>query len=295
MDGQESVYITKTPGEGPFVHLWLLDSSGEDIMLIKLPSLSLLFLYALASPLSAWADDVWHDLSVAVLRGSDYRVNYALSSDDSQREVITIEYAAAYTWGDLFNFIDRLASDHHQELYWEFQPRISLNPLLTNAAAFDGAVEAVLIATTLEVANFDDPDNLSPSSGSFTNALMGIGMSWRSPGFTYLHSNIYRAFNDAEADDYQLTLAWGRPFAVGEQTFLYDGFIDWSSAAADHQPSFNWTSQLKHDLGALWGKPKSLYWGIEYVYWRNKFGIAHRTSGIESTERNLNLLIKLHL
>lgn len=264
-------------------------------MLTKPPSLSLLFLYALALPSSVSADELWHDLSVSLLRGSDYTVDYSLTSDDSDREVITIEYAAAYTWGDLFSFIDRLASDHHQELYWEFQPRFSLNPLLSRAMSFDGAVEAVFAATTLEIANFDDPDNLSPSSGSFTNALVGLGMSWRSPGFTFLHANVYRAFNEAEADDYQLTLAWGRPFSVGKQFFLYDGFIDWSSAAADHQSSFNWTSQLKHDLGALWGKPKSLYWGIEYVYWRNKFGIANRASGIESTERNLNLLMKFHL
>lgn len=259
----------------------------------KLPAA--LFLCAAFVGSRAQAEPIWHDFSISVLRGSNYTVDYALDADDSTRTVVTMEYAAGYTWGDMFSFIDRLASEHHQELYWELQPRFALSPWFGGKENLHSMVEELFVATTLEVANFDDPDNLSASSGSFTNALIGVGMSWNAPGFRYVHSNLYKAFNDAEADDYQLTIAWARPFSIGHQAFLYDGFIDWSSGAADHRASINWTSQLKHDLGALGGKPGAVYWGIEYVYWRNKFGIANQTSGIRSNENNLNLLLKLHL
>lgn len=241
------------------------------------------------------AEPVWHDFSVSLLHGAHYTVDYALDADDSTRNVVTMEYAAAYGWGDLFSFVDRLASARHQELYWELQPRFSLRPWLGDRYKQHQSVEDLFIATTLEVANFDDPDGLSASSGSFTNTLIGVGMNWNVADFRYLQTNVYRAFNDAEENDYQLTLAWARPFSVGSQSFLYDGFIDWSSGASDHRASVNWTSQLKHDAGAAWGNPGAIYWGIEYVYWRNKFGIANQTSGVRSNENNVNLLLKLHL
>lgn len=241
------------------------------------------------------AEAAWQDFSVTLLRGTGYTVDYSLRSDDSTRDVITVEYAAGYAWGDLFTFVDRLASDRHQELYWELQPRVALTPWLGEANTPVGPVEDYFLATTLEVANFDDPDSLSASSGSFTNVLVGLGISWNVPGFRYMHSNVYRAINEAEANDYQLTLAWARPFVFGEHRFLYDGFIDWSSSARDHRASLNWTSQLKHDAGALWDSPETLYWGIEYVYWRNKFGIGNTTSGMQTNESNINLLVKLHL
>lgn len=243
---------------------------------------------------SALAQPVWQDFSVSYLIGPDYRVDYSLTSDDSTRRVITAEYAAAYSWGDLFTFVDRLASGQHQELYWELQPRLSLAPWLGEAQA-DSAVQEYFIAATIEMANFDDPDALTASAGSFTNALLGLGSNWTVPGFRYVRANIYRAFNEAEAHDYQLTLIWARPFVVAEQAFLYDGFVDWSSGARDHRASVNFTSQLKHDLGALWGRPESVYWGLEYVYWHNKFGIADGAYGVRSHERNLNLLLKAHL
>lgn len=254
-----------------------------------------LFLSLPAMLSSAQAQANWQDFSITLLHGSDYTVDYSLTTDDSTRTVITMEYAAGYGWGDLFTFIDHLASAHHQELYWELQPRVALSPWFGAPPAFASAMEEYFIATALEVANFDDPDGLTPSSGSFSNHLLGVGASWKAPGFHYLHTNIYRAFNGEEDDDYQLTIVWAKAFSIKGHRFLYDGFIDWSSATADHHASLNWTSQLKHDIGSLMGKPNRLYWGIEYVYWRNKFGIANATSAIPTNERNINLLVKLHL
>lgn len=56
----------------------------------------------------------------------------------------------------------------------------------------------------------------------------------------------------------------------------------------------NSTSQLKWDAGAYWGEPKTLYTGVEYVHWDDKFGFKNGMYTVNSNEHNVNLLVKYH-
>jgi nucleoside-specific outer membrane channel protein Tsx len=250
------------------------------------------FLAITALPYSpSFADRIWSDHSLSLLYGEDYEVDYLFDSDDATRRVVTYEYAAGYSWGDTFVFIDYLDStDGNNEIYGEISPRLSLTSL-SNQPWRVGPIKDTFIAATLEFSHFDS----SMDDDQFANLLLGIGFSWDLPGFSYFNSNIYHANNEDEDDDQQLTLSWGLPFKIGNSQWLYDGFLDWSTAADDHHSSMNWTSQLKLDLGNSLGlKPKQLYVGIEYVYWNDKFGIKDQSFGFSTNERNLNALIKYH-
>ena len=240
------------------------------------------------------AEVLWQDNSLSLLNGGDYKVDYTLDSDDSSRTVLTYEHVSGHSWGDIFMFADYLTSDAgSDELYTEVSPRLSLGKLSGRDLAF-GPVQDVLLASTLELGNVDDPDHLTPTGPHFTNKLAGVGFDLAVPGFSFVQANLYRRDNDDRADNEQLTLAWALPFALSGANFLYDGFIDWSSAAKDLHPSMNFTSQFKWDVGARWGQPKALYAGIEYVHWNDKFGIKDGSFGIDSNERNVNLLVKYH-
>lgn len=257
-------------------------------------SKSLLFITASLAAVAARAEVHWQDNSLSLLSGDDYKVNYSLGTDDSSRDVVTFEHASGHSWGDLFLFSDYLSSDAgSDELYTEISPRLSLGKLGGRELAF-GPVKDVLLASTLELGNMDDPAQLTATGPHFTHKLAGVGVDLAVPGFNYVQANFYRRHNDDAADNEQLTLVWALPFALGGADFLYDGFIDWTSASRSAHPSMNFTSQLKWDAGALWGQPKSLYAGIEYVHWNNKFGIEDGTFGIDSDERNVNLLVKYH-
>jgi len=247
------------------------------------------------STTSARAEVLWQDNSLTLLRGTDYKVNYSLDSDDSERSVATFEHASGHSWGDVFVFSDYLASDAgSREWYTEVSPRLSLGKLGGNGLSF-GPVKDVLLAGQLELGNMDDPDRLTATGPHFTNKLGGVGVDLAVPGFNYFQANVYHRNNDNVADNEQLTLAWGMPFSVGGADFLYDGFMDWASASRDVHPSMNLTSQLKWDMGNYWwGQPKSLYTGIEYVHWDDKFGIKDGTFGVDSNERNVNLMMKYH-
>lgn len=222
----------------------------------------------LCSPASA--EQLWSSFSLTYLNGSDYEVG------DDDRQVITVEHASGHSWGDNFFFLDRLKSSNgYTENYMELSPRLSLGNLTGLDLSF-GPVKDLLLAGTWE------------SGEGFDNYLGGVGVSLDVPGFRYFNANLYQVNNENKDDDQQLTLTWGLPFELGSAEFLYDGFLDWSTAESDHASEMNFTSQLKWNAGKLFGTKAPVYVGVEYAYWNNKFGIE----GVD--ERNPSLLLKWH-
>lgn len=220
---------------------------------------------------SVSAKQYWSDTSFTALKGSHYEVG------DTDKSVLTIEHASGHNWGSIFAFIDRLHhhNDDNHELYGELGVSYNLY------TAKDGFVKAAYVTPQWEFG--------SDKYAQFDNFLVGVGVDLAVPGATFFNVNLYRRNNDNGANNNQLTVAWSFPFANG---VVYDGFMDMVSSinSANFSSGYNLTSQLKYDIGQHIGVEKSkLFVGVEYVYWKNKFGI----SGV--TENNANFLIKWHL
>lgn len=222
---------------------------------------------------SALAD--FQEVRLTYLYGQNYRIG------ESDRQVVTLEHVANLDWGDSFFFLDHMRfADGTRTNYAELQPRFSLGKNMS--ANFQaGPVKDVLLAAHIEMGS------------NATNLLYGMGVDLNVPGFRFVQVNGYRRNNDHKADNWQLTLVWALPWQVGEQQFLFDGFADWASSSRDQRANLNITPQLKWLASDVLGIKSKLYLGFEYVYWRNKFGIAN-SAAIRSNENNLNLLIKWH-
>lgn len=221
------------------------------------------------------AEVLWQDFSVSYLNGSNYRV------DGPDKQVLTFEHAAGTSWGDSFLFLDHLRGDNgSRSNYAEWSPRLSLSKLSGQQLQF-GLIKDVLLSSTVEMSSLR------------TDFLYGVATDLAVPGFNYLKLNFYRRNNDGLAGNWQLTTTWAVPFTLGQQQFLYDGFLDWYSTTADQRASINMTSQLKWALHPLFNLKNKLYVGVEYVYWRNKYGIAD-SPAFRTNESNVNLLIKAH-
>lgn len=218
-----------------------------------------------ATVTSVNAKAVWSDYSVTYLNGSNYEVG------DSDRQVLTFEYASGTSWGDHFMFFDRLESDNGDlETYGEFTPRIRLK-------AMDGFVKNIYFAPSIEMSEFA------------TNYLIGVGTDLAIPSFNYFQLNAYLRNNEDGDNSFQTTLVWGLPIGP----FYYDGFLDYATGydkdnGTEAETQMNLTSQLKYDIAPHIGYDNKFFVGIEYVYWNNKFGI----DGVD--ERNVNLLAKFH-
>lgn len=221
------------------------------------------------------AEVLRQDFSVSYLSGSNYRV------DGPDKQVLTFEHVAGTSWGDSFLFLDHLRGKNgSRRNYAEWSPRLSLGKLRDKPIQF-GVIKDVLFTSTVEMSSLS------------THFLYGIATDLTVPGFNYLNLNFYRRNNDGVADNWQLTTTWAVPFTLGELEFLYDGFMDWSSATRDQSASMNMTSQLKWALHPLLKMKSKLYVGVEYVYWRNKYAIADSPQ-FRTHESNINLLVKAH-
>ncbi|AOA59671.1 outer membrane protein OmpK [Acinetobacter larvae] len=221
------------------------------------------------------AAPAWQDFSVTALYGEHYKVV------DPQQTTITLEYAGKAKYADVFFFLDHLkGGDDHKTTYFELSPRFSLGEITQKDLSY-GPIKDVLISTTWE-SNHDDFDN------NFDNFLYGFAVDLDVPYFNYFNLNFYRAHNDKQKNDYQLTASYALPFNWGSQDFLVDGFLDWSTAEKDHPSELNWTTQWKWNLGKNISPDTRLYLGIEHSVWNNKFGIKGQD------ENNVSALLKYH-
>ena len=236
-------------------------------------NLLLLCLLLCSAPLHS--EVLWQDFRVSYLTGNHYRLG------DNNRDIYTFEHAATTTWGDSFFFLDHIRPNSGDVAnYAEWAPRWSFSKLGLAEAKW-GLISDVTFATTVEM------------SSQTTHLLYGVGFNLDMAQFRYFQVNLYRRNNEKRSDNWQTTITWGLPFALGDQEFLYDGFLDWASATEDHNANLNMTSQLKWLLSKALNTEDKIYLGFEYVLWLNKFGVKDQPN-LRSDEYNLNLLLKWH-
>lgn len=233
----------------------------------------------------------WQTSSLSYLNGRDYAV------DPSNQQTLTLEHANGWKYGDTFAFIDITAfnGEPHPEnggttYYGEFAPRFSLGKTLGRRVGA-GAVTDVLLATGYEFGEAD-----------VESLLVGAGIDLDVPGLKYLQLNAYRRLpRNGGGNQWQFTPVWAWSMPVGRSDLLVDGFIDWVvDNSGTRHAHLHVNPQVKYDLGkALGGSAETLYVGVEYDYWKNKYGIAQRGPlgrALGGTDQNTaSLLIKVHL
>lgn len=224
---------------------------------------------ALAST-GAQAELNWQNFSVTYLYGTNYQF-----TPNGEMEVVTFEHASSHNWGDTFMFIDRKMPDEGKaDFYGEFAPRLSLSYLSGSELSL-GPVRDLFLASMWEMGE------------GFDNFGAGIGTAWTIPGFRYVNLNLYYMDNETSDNEWLFNGSWALPLELASQKFLYDGFIDWSNRTDTNLAEFNWTSQLKWDVGANFGLKSPLYLGAEFAYWNNKYGT-------NINERVASALVKWH-
>lgn len=219
---------------------------------------------------------VWQDFSLTGLYGE----NYEVGTED--RTTLTAEYAAKLKYSDVFFFVDQQWDGNDDDsTYFEFAPRLSLGEVSGQDLSF-GPIKDVLVATTWEH-NAGHGQNTE-----FNNFLYGVGFALDIPYTQYANVNFYKASNDNTQDDYQMTITYAVPFKLGNEDFLVDAFLDWSTAEDTHASELNWTSQYKWNVGKHISPDTKLYVGVEHSVWNNKFGIK----GVD--QNDVSALVKYH-
>ncbi|MES2871274.1 MAG: outer membrane protein OmpK [Pseudomonadota bacterium] len=233
----------------------------------------------------------WQSNSLTYLYGKNFEVNPQI------QQTVTFEHADGWKYGDNFFFLDRIFYNGKEDgnagpntYYGEFSPRLSMGKIFDQKFEF-GPIKDVLLAMTYEF-----------GEGDTEAYLIGPGFDLNVPGFDYFQLNFYQRFpegNRAGKGVWQITPAWSYTLPVGNSDILIDGFMDWvvdndKNARGTYHANLHFNPQIKYDLGKAlsWGD-KQLYVGVEYDYWKNKYGIED--SGVFTTNQDTaSLLVKYH-
>ena len=254
------------------------DNLSSRLPLITKPlTCALVAIAALGAMSSSQAKMLFGDTSISALYGTDYEL-----VPDETLTTMTLEHASTHTWGGVFFFVDRhqgkenASGKEFKETYGELAPKLKI-------ATFDNSfIKQVNLAGQYEFG--------SNSSGfSQDNYLVGVGvdMNVPIPGMKYASASLYHAFNDKDnADDQQITVTYGWE----KNNFVIDGYIDYAFNSEDDsvKDNIHINPQLKYNLQEVLGIDNRLEVGMEYSYWKNKYGV----DGVD--QNAASALVKYH-
>jgi len=211
--------------------------------------------------------------------GGNYKVGsnstFPGFAETTDRATITLEHFSTNDIGDLFFFVDffiddedevgaNKKSDQYGEIYY------TLHGKQFGIDTGGGFIKALDLQFGLN------------QGTDFSVALVGPRISFNVPGFQVLslalttYTNFDDPFDRNLDTTYQATVVWSAPFDLGNQKFQFQGFVDFigdQNSGVDSQILFS--PQIRWDLGHALGRPAGkMHLGIEYSYWKNKFGIT---------------------
>ncbi|CAD5372451.1 Outer envelope protein [Rubrivivax sp. A210] len=240
----------------------------------------------------------WSDTSIGWRTGSKFAEPF--NPEDIKKNILNLTHVSGYKYGTNFFNVDYLLSDKKDPAF---------------AGSNNGATEVYIVYRhTLDIekvsgmsfkmgpmrslgftAGFDVNTKTDAGYNSKKRMLvLGPTVSLDVPGFLNVsllqlwESNApYSTLPPAGGvPRYQykahpmLTAAWGIP--LGKTGLSFEGFMNYIAAKGADEfgngtaPETNFDAQIMYDLGSLMGAGGKFKVGIEYQYWKNKFGNSHK-------------------
>lgn len=205
----------------------------------------------------------WSVTNIALLYGDGFKL------DDKSQYTITVDHARSWAYGDLFLFIDGFnPGTGDSSEYGEIHPRFSLSKITGNDIS-NNYLSDVYIATEVELGE------------AHRAYLYGLGFDLKLKGFNYFNVNVYARDNiRQDGKTWQITPYWQLPFTVGGSRWSFEGFADIAGTEGNSTHNIIFQPQLLLDVGALYGQADQIKVGLEYSYWRNKYGVDGVNQGV---------------
>lgn len=242
----------------------------------------LLLVAACLAPLHAVALE-WSATEIEYLHSSRFREPGNVN--DVSKHIVSLQHAHGFSLGRNFMFVDWAESGNQErdfagnpesprEIYGEAYTTLSLSRL-AGASFAGGPLRDVGLTAGINLGSKNSRFNPEPRV-----YLAGVTVDFAVPrGFFNVDLLGYRdhGCNSGGCPDYratyQITPVWSLPFSLGAVDGEFTGFIDIigaRGAGTVHQVLGQ--PQLRFDVGKPFGHKGRLYAGVEYQYWRNKFG-----------------------
>jgi hypothetical protein len=250
---------------------------------------------AAASLLAATAAHAadWSDTSIGYRTGDKYAEPF--NTKDIKKDIVNLNHVSGYKYGSNFFNVDLLKSDSNDpagagstngatEVYIVYRHTLDLEKVTGTPMKFG------IVRGTGLVLGFDANTKTDAGYNSKKRMLVvGPQVSLDVPGFlnvglvALFESNApYSTFSKTSTPRYtydthpMLTAAWSIP--LGGSGFAFEGFANFIASkgknefGGDTKAETNIDAQVMYDVGALAGAKGKFKLGLEYQYWKNKFG-----------------------
>ncbi|MBP8133956.1 MULTISPECIES: outer envelope protein [Zoogloea] len=254
---------------------------------------------ALAACGSAAQAAEWSDTSIGYRYGTTFGEPF--NKEDIAKNIFNLTHVSGYKYGTNFLNVDMLLSDNKdpaskgsssgaQEVYVVYRHTLDIGKVSGKNFSF-GPVRG--IGAT---AGFDlNTKNDAGYNSSKRMIVAGPTLMMNVPGFLNVsllalwESNApYNSYTGVHTPRYDydvhpmLNLAWGIPFDVAGVALSFEGFANFIAAKGTNEfgggtaAETNIDMQVMYDVSPLIGASKKTFKvGLEYQYWRNKFGNPH--------------------
>lgn len=240
----------------------------------------------------AFAAD-WSDTYIGWRYGNKFAEPF--NKNDISKNIFNLGHVSGYKYGTNFLNVDMLLSDSNDsmngnsgahETYVVYRHTLDFGKILGNPETFKwGPIRGVGFT-----AGFDYNSKTGDSYQSKKRMLVaGPTVMLDVPGFLNIsvlqlwESNAPRTHPDRYYYDPHpmLTAAWGIP--IGSLPLSFEGYLNYIAAKGQNEfgggtkPETNIDAMVMYDASSLVGaKAKTFRVGLEYQYWRNKFGNDHK-------------------
>jgi hypothetical protein len=248
----------------------------------------------------------WSDTSISWRYGSAYREPY--NNEEISKNILALTHVSAYNYGINFFNVDFLMSDNKdraslsqnggaQEAYIVYRNTLELGKLWSRDIKFRNVRD---IGFTV---GFDANAKNDIGYNSRKRMLLaGPTLIWDVPGFLNTSVLILKESNAPSGifppisnvirrhhykPHLMLTAAWGIPVA---QNFTFEGFGNFIASKGYDEVGIKTAAETNIDMQLMWdvgaataGAKNKFKLGIEYQYWRNKFGNPSHVPGSKAS------------
>jgi len=224
----------------------------------------------------------WSDNSIGYRYGTRFAEPF--NTQDISKNIVNFTHASGYKYGTNFLNVDFLMSDNKdsnaQEAYLTYRHTLDIGKISGKDLAF-GPARGVGFTLGVDLNTKNDPGYGSKKRMWVAGPTLMMDV----PGF--LNLSIFALWESNKpvgiANRYSydthpmFNAAWGIPF--GTSGFAFEGYMNYIAAKGKDEfgnstsPELNFDGQIMYDVGTPLGLGKNTFRvGLEYQYWRNKFG-----------------------
>ncbi|HOB45949.1 MAG TPA: hypothetical protein PKM60_07260 [Zoogloea sp.] len=253
----------------------------------------------IAAGLSAAHAADWSDTYIGYRYGTSFGEPF--NNEDIAKNIFNLGHVSGYKYGTNFLNVDMLLSDSKdpaspgsssgaQEIYVVYRHTLDLGKVTGRPESFKfGPIRGVGLTAGFDANTKDDAGYNSKKRMLVAGPTVMLDV----PGFLNVsilqlwESNApYNKFSHTATDRYDydphpmLSLAWGIP--IGSLPLSFEGYANFIASKGKNEfgggtkPETNIDMQVMYDASSLLGASKNTARiGLEYQYWRNKFGNDH--------------------